>query len=345
MSDEQFFENCRERSKKRLTAFAEILRELLGSDESMVLGSHACVYVTGSGGRLELGQASDLDLFLARVDEEPSRIDEILLQAATIKAIDRSSFPRPSRDGLFLELHTAGELEEHLGTPEDDGLNKLTPRMLLLLESRVVCGNAAYDSLVDRMIGAYWKNEDDHKRDYLPFVLVNDIVRYWRIVLLNHESRLKAKEQKLAKEGSSGDTLKNRMDVERRMRGYKLRFARCLICFASLAYLLALAKRSVPAIKRADVKRMVGFTPLERLTRVAEIISEDPVLTTVGRLRSQYRAYLEQMDRSKEEIEAAFAKEDYAEERKKEAEVFVRDIFDLIMALRSDSRLFRCVVV
>ena len=40
-------------------------------------------------------------------------------------------------------------------------------------------------------------NEDLHPNDYLPFVLVNDIIRYWRIVLLSHESRLRKKKNEI----------------------------------------------------------------------------------------------------------------------------------------------------
>jgi hypothetical protein len=55
----------------------------------------------------------------------------------------------------------------------------------------------AIDRLVDSVLDAYWKDAEGHNEDYQPFVLLNDIVRYWRILLLNHVVKNAEKESEL----------------------------------------------------------------------------------------------------------------------------------------------------
>lgn len=341
MTDVEFFQGRRDRSAHRLEEFEVSLRRVLEEDLDRVLGDHTCVFATGSGGRLEMGEASDLDVFLVRVNGDKSRIDEVLLQAAVIRAMAACGLPAPSRDALFLSLHTAAEFEEHLGSPEDDELNKLTPRMLLLLESRPVLDPTVYRALVDRVLGLYWKDEVGHEESFLPIFLVNDIVRYWRIILLNHESNLRSAATKRRTREKPTAEFEAYMRRERRRSAYKLRFPRALTCFASLAYLLALAKVGGAPIGREKVLEMVDLTPLERLGRVASMLN-DP---GVGELRKMYRQYLERMDRPRERVDRDFADDDSARGLRSEAERFVRGVFDLIMALQDGNPLFRYVVV
>lgn len=50
--------------------------------------------------------------------------------------------------------------------------------------------------------------------------------RWWRIVLLNHESRLRKREHEM-----EGPDKPERLLAERRYRSHKMRLARCLTCF------------------------------------------------------------------------------------------------------------------
>ena len=181
----------------RLKRFEERLAVHLGADEPALIGDHTTVYVTGSGGRGEMSDASDLDLFLVRTEGKPSKIDAALLQTAIIRATRDCNIVEASADGVFLELHSADDFVKLLGSTDDDWSNKFTARMLLLLESRPVVGSTSYDRLIDSVIDGYWAVAEAHQHDYLPYVFVNDVIRYWRVVLLNHESRLRAKEIEL----------------------------------------------------------------------------------------------------------------------------------------------------
>jgi hypothetical protein len=160
-------------------------------------------------------------------------------------------------------LHTVERFVDLLGSPEDDTENTFTARLLLLLESRPLLGEVAYHRIINRVITAYWTNASAHPRDYQPILLLNDIVRYWRILLLNYEAR--------NIEQQAREPFRAAREARRRLRSYTLRFSRCLTCYSAIAYLLALtADAEAPHVTRQDVRRMVRRSPLDRLLWVRQ---------------------------------------------------------------------------
>jgi hypothetical protein len=226
---EAFFAQRAEFTKTRVEAFRAALRDELREPE--LLGETTCVYATGSGARGELSKVSDLDVFIVRRGKRTRR-DEALLQASIVRALEAAKFPPASRDCAFLQLHEAQALRANMGTPQDDPVNTFTARMLLLLESRHVAGEGAYQRLLEDVVHAYWRNQPEHEDDYLPIIMVNDIVRYWRIVLLNYEAT------------NTAQMDETESQADRRLRSYKLRFSRCLTCYSALTNLLALARKN-----------------------------------------------------------------------------------------------------
>ena len=143
-------------TQKRLRSFRKCCKQFLPEGRS-VLGNHTCIYAVGSAGRGELGRYSDIDLFVARVGRPSSHVDQVLIQAAILRAMRAEGFPDPSKDGSFLAMHTGEAFTANFGKPADDFHNTFTARMLLLLESTPVSGVSAYARLlreVVRCIGA-----------------------------------------------------------------------------------------------------------------------------------------------------------------------------------------------
>lgn len=313
-----------------LTRFREKLQSHLGRDLPNVIGDHTAVYVTGSGGRGEMSRASDLDLFLVRAVGEPSRLDAVVLQASILRATADCGIPLPSADGVFLEMHSADEFAQMLGSADDDAKNKFTARMLLLLESRPILGEGAYDAIIDRMIDSYWTTHRPHHEGFQPFMLVNDVIRYWRVVLLNHESRLLAKRAELESEGIVD--LAARLDAERYVRSYKLRFARCLTCFASLAYLLALSS-SRGGVSHDDIRAMVKRSPWERLDRVSELAPSPFVAPLLTEMRALYETFLIETAAPKRDLLRSFGDSSTARERSKSGGRFADLMFRLLQSL------------
>lgn len=351
-----FLAERRRSSDARLDAFRQaLLRDIPPHERDELLGDHTCIYAVGSGGRGELSPHSDLDLFLVK-HGEPRRVDEIRLQSAVLRALRAEGFEDPSNDASFLKLHAAEALIERLGEPRDDTENTFTVRMLLLLESRALLGERAHAELARKALDAYWKNTEAHREDYLPIILLNDIIRYWRMLLLNYESKTAEKQRAVDKKyPDPGSPERKRADIEleadRNFRSYKLRFSRCLLCYSSVAYLMAEAHRTKTTQERAHVTRevvdrMVRLTPLERLGEAIERAHGAPGVPEIGAaLSSLYAQFLHDTDRSKADMMAIFSDRRARKPLFNGAKAFGEKMYDFITALGHDNPMYRYLVV
>lgn len=348
VNTEDFFAEREEVTFDRVARFGKSFERHLQDDGKEALGDQGCVYAVGSAGRGEMTKGSDLDVFLVTLGEE-KRTHEILAQAAILRMMREMGLPDPSNDASFLKLHTAESLAKRLGDVKDDWSNTFTARMLLLLESRPLYGEAAYGRVLDRVIDAYWRNEEGHEDDYLPLVLLNDIVRYWRVVILNYEAKYAKKlAEEEAKEKPSPEGLA-RIKREKRFGSYKLRFSRCMTCYSMVARLLA---ETFSTDGRAHVDRtaflgMVHSTPVNRLREVRDIAaSHDPIrsaATLVDKQLNLYREYLEVRDLWGDDAPSELASEEGRSYFKK-AELFGDLMFALVRTLGGHSPLYRFLV-
>ena len=192
---DKYIEFAREGTLRRL----EELRIKLADAESLISGK-ACVYATGSFGRLEAGPHSDLDLFIV-VDETKNvegvkvrqldGIEEIRLKYKLIMAGKKCQIADFDGGGKYLESHTIEAFVKDLGTREEDYNNTLTGRLLLLLESRPLLGEDLYGHLLNNVIDAYFGDFEGNERNFLPAFLTNDILRMWRTFCVNYEQSRK----------------------------------------------------------------------------------------------------------------------------------------------------------
>lgn len=334
-------------TKGRLSEFTDALRASLGEGEvEYALGDHGCVYATGSGGRGEMHESSDLDAFIVyrNVPDHP-RLRGMLVQAAIVRASRRCGLPAPSRDGEYLVPHDAASLLEQLGAPADDMQNALTARMLLLLESRPLIGEKVYAEIIRDVMERYWETSRSHERDFLPFMLANDIIRYWRIILLNHESKVYRKKKERLDEGRPEALVEEEIRHRRKYSSYKMRFARCLTCFSALAFMLARTK-GTGNLALADAIEMVGRTPLERLAGITELCSD--VEPRVQSLIELYAGFLERSTAGETAILARLGSdEQFGAQLSAESSDFTREMLELLLALRGQKNeaLFRHMVI
>jgi hypothetical protein len=341
-----FFAARRVKTAAFLDTWSASFDRHLQADGRAALGADGCVYAVGSAGRGELGRQSDLDVFLV-THGAPRRVDEMLVQVAILRAGRELSLPDPSNDGSFLRLYAADDLKERLGDSSDDVENTFTARMLLLLESRALHGAAAYERLVRDVVQTYWRNADYHADDYLPIVVANDIVRYWRAVLLNYEAKWARKRRAAAAAGR----LTAELDAEQRLDGYKLRFARCMTCYSMLARLLAEATPAGPGapahVAQEAFIEMVRATPVERLQQVRALAGRrlDPgVAATIDEILALYRAYLEEREAPREALVRAFRDETRRRQLFKASGRFGEAVFALVQRVGAGSPLYRYVV-
>jgi hypothetical protein len=214
------------------TARIKTLREKLSDAEGIAAGK-ACVYATGSFGRREASVHSDLDLFIvSKMGNEKTadgkhqsllkRLDDIRIKADLIEVTRELKIPEFSGDGKYLVHYSVQELTGTLGKPEDDALNTFTARLLLLLESHPLLGASVYKDVIEEVIAPYWKDFADHKVDFVPAFLTNDILRLWRTFCVNYEANT-----------SSEPTTEN---AKRKSKNYKLKHSRLLTCYSALLF-------------------------------------------------------------------------------------------------------------
>ena len=177
MKDLEFYQGM---SQKMLIRLQEELSHALPEKYK---NHGVCIYACGSLGRLEFGNASDLDAFyivdslkegcngpIPKVDREEffsviRRINSML------------DFPPPSKGGKYLVFTPREDLFD-IGSQEEDSKNSYTARMLLLLESKPLYNKQVYDKLIEDVVDQYFIDYPDHTENFNPLYLMNDIKRY-----------------------------------------------------------------------------------------------------------------------------------------------------------------------
>src|ERR1700674_3839094 len=200
----------------------QTLRERTAKISDLSSQQNLSIYVTGSYGRLEAHRSSDLDLFFVFDGERPiEKTAKILIDAELIKIARDMGVPPFSNDAKYLEIHSLQEMLDKLGGAEDDFKNFFTARMLLLLESRPIYGDAAYKRILTQIIDAYFRDYHDHTGDFRPLFLLNDILRFWKTLCLNYENRRNRPDERAEKN-------------KHHLKNLKLKFSRLLICFSTI---------------------------------------------------------------------------------------------------------------
>lgn len=147
------FDQKRENSASKLR---ELRASLLNLPELEPF-TELTVFATGSYARGEASTHSDIDLFFlnrSAINSIPDvNINTIRLFAKIVEISHSLGFPKFSNDGVYLKIIEAPQILFHLGNAEDDYKNHFTARLLMILESKPVYGDAAYDAILREVIG------------------------------------------------------------------------------------------------------------------------------------------------------------------------------------------------
>lgn len=320
----------RERTDLKLKQLVEGLNEVGASD---IVEARACVYATGSLGRGEMSERSDLDIFILRNRNVPSpltNLNEIRLKARLVEVARKQGYEEFSRDGKFLKAHDVREdLIGKLGTAEDDYANVFTARMLLILESRPILEPAFYKQAIEATIAEYWRDYPQNSTSFLPVFLMNDILRFWKTLCLNYEERTGA--EKVTNIG------------KRRLHNYKLKHSRLMTCYSGIIYLQAVLERDKGTVSPEAVTAMVYETPTARLETAARLIPKAEA--AVQKILDGYSRFLEVCDQEKSVLEEQFVQPEFKRARIAEAKQFGDDVFKLLHLMGESTELLRYLVV
>jgi hypothetical protein len=245
------FNKHEEYSKIRLLEIANRVKSIPELKDNFL-----CIYTTGSYGRLEASENSDLDLFFLDSNENKpiNNIDKTLINAEVIKICRNMKFPEFSKDGGYLTIHNIGDIKNQLGSPSDDYHNFFTARMLLLLESKPIYNEELHISCLKQIINPYYVDFHDHSQSFKPIFLTNDIIRFWKTLCLNYEHKRKRKNLE--------DDIINKNVTH--SKNLKLQFSRKLTCFSFILQLVSLNK----TINENDLLQIAKLTPIERIKKL-----------------------------------------------------------------------------
>lgn len=336
MSD-SYLAKVRSQSRERL----ELLKGELGPAADLA-GEDGTIFATGSYGRLEAGPESDLDVFIVSRAKQgaaaplytPSmdRVRQIRLKSELIIAAEKAGMAEFDAGGKFLETHVYDEIVKEVGSPSDDYKNTFTGRILLILESRPLIGDDLYVSLKKDSINSYFRDFDGNEAEFVPYFLINDLLRMWRTFCVNYE---------FFREGTSDWRVKN----------LKLKYTRMLTCYSAILYMAAIY-RLRGTVTPADVEGMSSLTPVERLEKFSpsgpfDTHSEINKLSELSEsIIADYGIFLEFVQEKKAAMKALKTDEDSWRERSHE---FGAKIASLLQLVSGDdafaNRLFRSILV
>ena len=272
-------------SEQRLVTLRADLKDRLDAQLDEDARSRITIYATGSLARLEASRYSDLDAFFYVLGtKEKDRLDtvsEVGVFHNVILASRDCQFPDFSNGGEYFHFQYLDDVVDNIGSRQDDYINGLTSRMLLILESCYVYGEGNFNLSKKKVVNRYFADFHDHRKEFRPIFILNDVLRFWRTLCLNYEH---------GREWRKDDGLDR---ARGHLKNLKLRFSRLLICYSFVA---ALMERG-SVLTSEDVLAVSDQTPLERLRTLKS--SDLSYSRNVDQLLTEYDWFLKEMDRDK----------------------------------------------
>ena len=228
------------------------------------------VFCAGSLGRGDVGDKSDLDLFVVSdiSNSDRKRLEDLEVLAKLISINRKLNFPPFSNDGQFLKIHSISEMTRKLGDPSDDSENLFTTRMLMLLESKPIYNEDLYLKHLEKIVSHYIRDKQGHT-EFKPIFIINDLLRYWRTLCLNYE------------------IIRNDSEREWRKKNINLKFSRALTVFSAVLVMLN--------IKEIDDEKLLNIfklTPMERLAYGLDLINDIKMLDDYKIILDDYESFL-----------------------------------------------------
>lgn len=331
---ESYLRALKNSSAERLEALKSELE--LAQD---IIGAEGTIFATGSYGRLEAGPGSDLDVFIVSLKKDntngPSlnQVRQIRLKSELIVAVEKAGIAEFDSGGKFLQTHLFDEIVSEVGSPQDDYKNTFTGRMLLILESRPILGEGVYRNLKTDAIRSYFRDFEGNESEFVPFFLINDLLRMWRTFCVNYEY--------FSAQATSDWRIKN----------LKLKYIRMLTCFSAVIHLSALYRLN-STVTPDDVEKMSLLTPVERLEQfqpdklLSDVSNAVEVAEKANEILEDYGKFLEFVQEKNEAIRALKKDEEEWRSKSHEFSAKIAKLIQLVFGDESfDNRLFRSILV
>jgi predicted nucleotidyltransferase len=292
-----------------------------------------CIYTTGSYGRHEASENSDLDLFFLDAKEEnpTSNIDKTLINAQVIKICRAMKLPEFSKDGGYLTIHNIGDILTNLGSPTDDYKNYFTARMLLLLESKPIYNNQLHVACLEKIIERYFIDFPDHSQNFKAIFLANDIIRFWKTLCLNYEH---GRHSKVSEDNT--DDAKNKIVAH--SKNLKLKFSRKLTCFS---FIIQLADFK-GSITQSDLLKMCLKSPVERLLSIKA--TNPDISDKVQNALNSYQWFIDRTQIPSDDLLKWISDSQARDEAFNKSEIFADELFYILQSVDKKNLLSKLLI-
>lgn len=326
------YKNILKKRRRYSIGRVEELKEAIRNNSDVPNVPGLCMYLTGSYGRLEASEYSDLDLFFvidgASDKNQISHVEKSLLDAGIIRTCRSLKFPEFSKGGIYLQIHYLTDILDNLGSPRDDYKNYFTARMLLVLESIPLTNIETYNAIIQKTINTYYRDYHDHEKDFLPVFLVNDIRRFWMTMCLNFEHSRNRR-------GDMDAMQKNRVHI----KNMKLKFSRLLTCYSMIA---AIMQKS-DTITQNNISLMVHDSPLER---IESLVNTNPSLDhVIQNMLQDYAWFLEKNGHPESKMLEWMAEKNARNIAFERAREFGKNMYKILLSISDTSDKLRYLIV
>jgi hypothetical protein len=222
------------------------------------------------------------------------------------------------------------QLTNTLGKPEDDVTNTFTARLLLLLESQPLLGSTVYKDVTEEVITAYWRDYEDHKTDFMPAFLANDILRLWRTFCVNYEAR--------------SERVPHLQKAKGKLKNYKLKHSRLLTCYSGLNYLLAVYGEK-KTVSPQDAVAMINLSPTDRLGWLLLNQDLECAYGAIRKLLDQYERFLEITNADEDELVDRFMNKTTSKAYMNDAYLFGDLVHEVVTTMGKNNRFSRLLLV
>lgn len=264
---------------KKANLFSEEILQKIENGLAQVLhdldSTKYTIVTTGSFGREEASEESDLDVFIfcenaatkEKILEKKVEIEEVINRFISKQVGDTGTF---GADAISI----FDDILKNIGGSNDSN-ETLTRRMLFLLEGKSIYNKEVFNQYRNILITKYVEATSDGVG--IDKFILNDIIRYYRTITTDFQ-------YKVEQDGKSWG-----------LRNIKLRFSRKLLYYAGVLTVAAVSNSSNRSCRVEEISRLLDIPVLRRIYHITDIHNQKDGEETVSvdSIFKQYDHFLE----------------------------------------------------